>query len=251
MFPTSRALRASLLAIGLVLAACGDQADSGSESVATTTTVAANSGPAELPLADDESGADLAKAASNSPSVADTDDEEEATELSPLASQTTRLPSALPERVLDGLGDPIGVPPQSISLPDLGVNNAVILPVGLEPNGELEVPGADEVGWYQFGAGLGGGQGSTVLAAHIAYNGRDGVFRNLADSEVGELITVDGINYRIESVTQYNKFELPIDDLFAEDGDEQLVLITCGGSFNPNLRSYDDNVVVVAVPVAT
>ncbi len=251
MFPTSRALRASLLAIGLVLAACGDQADSGSESVATTTTVVANSGPAELPLADGETEDGPAKDVSAAPSVADAETEEEATELSPLASQTTRLPSALPERVLDGLGDPIGVPPQSISLPDLGVNNAVILPVGLEPNGELEVPGAEEVGWYQFGAGLGGGQGSTVLAAHIAYNGRDGVFRNLADSEVGELITVDGIEFRIDSVTQYNKFELPIDDLFAEDGDEQLVLITCGGSFNPNLRSYDDNVVVVATPVAT
>lgn len=247
---TSRALRVSLLAIGLVLAACGDQVDSGSESVATTTTVVANSGPAELPLADIET--DLGAQETAAPTVTEADD---SVELSPLASQTTRLPSALPERVLDGLGDPIGVPPQTISLPDLGVDGAVILPVGLEPNGELEVPGADEVGWYQFGAGVDGGRGSTVLAAHIAYNGRDGVFRNLADSQVGEIVTVDrdgaAIDYRIESVTQYNKFELPIDDLFAEDGDEQLVLITCGGSFNPNVNSYDDNVVVVAVPVAT
>jgi len=249
MVLTSRALRVSLLAIGLVLPACGGQADSGSESVATTSTVVANSGPEELPLADIE--IDLGAEEMAAPAATEGD---VSTELSPLASQTSRLPSALPERVFDGLGDPIGVPPQTLSLPDLGVEGAVIQPVGLEPNGELEVPGASEVGWYQFGAGVDGGRGSAVLAAHIAYNGRNGVFRNLADSQVGEIVTVDrdgaAIEYRIESVRQYNKLELPIDDLFAEDGDEQLVLITCGGSFNPNVNSYDDNVVVVAVPVA-
>lgn len=251
---TSRALRASLLVIGLSLASCGGQADSGSESVATTTSIAANSGPAELALTDEEVVEDDLAGAGASVAAVPAATEDAALELSALASQVTSLPSAFPERVLEGLGDPIGVMPQTISLPDVGVDSATILPVGLEPNGELEVPGADEVGWYQFGAGVDGGKGSTVLAAHIAYNGRDGVFRNLADSNVGEQITVgrDGeqIEYRIESVTQYNKFELPIGDLFAEDGREQLVLITCGGSFNPSVRSYDDNVVVVAVPIA-
>ncbi len=155
--------------------------------------------------------------------------------------------------MLEGLGDPVGVQPESISIPSLGIDAAAIVPVGLEPNGELEVPSADTVGWYRFGVGVDGGRGSAVLAAHIAYNGRDGVFRDLVELETGDRFTVDRdgepVEYVIESVADYGKYELPIDDLFSESGEERLVLITCGGDFNPNLRSYDDNSVVVATPV--
>jgi len=34
-------------------------------------------------------------------------------------------------------------------------------------------------------------------------------------------------------------------------GDAPLVLITCGGSFNPQIRHYRDNIVVYAVPIGT
>ncbi len=164
-----------------------------------------------------------------------------------------RIGSALPDQVLTELAEPLGVEPISVSLPALGVNQAPIQQVGLEPNGELEVPGADAVGWYRFGVGVDAGRGSAVLAAHIAYNGRDGVFRDLVDSAIGDVVEVgvagETRQYQVVSIDQYGKYDLPIDDLFREDGDERLVLITCGGDFNPNLRSYDDNVVVIAVPV--
>ena len=241
---TSRTFCASFLCIGLGLTACGAQSDAGSE-------IAAPNQP---------SGAVVSEAVESDQEVAPTEKtiaeqapEPGADELSPLSSQVIQLESAFPERVLEGLGDPIGFQPESISLPSLGVSGAEIVPVGLEENGELEVPGANGVGWYQFGAGVEGGRGSAVLAAHIAYNGRDGVFRDLVDTNVGEQIVVerDGqdVVYRVESVTQYGKWDLPIEDLFSENGDERIVLITCGGSFNPSLRSYDDNVVVVAAPL--
>lgn len=196
--------------------------------------------------------------------VADNDAEPEAAAESPSLSPSTtaevplpefgeRIESALPSAVLPALSEPLGLRPVSVSLPALGVDGAPIEQVGLELNGELEVPGAEAVGWYQFGAGVDAGRGSAVLAAHIAYNGRDGVFRNLADSAVGDRVEVeaDGSTrtYEIVSIEQYGKFDLPIDDLFREDGDERLVMITCGGSFNPQLRSYDDNVVAIAVPL--
>ena len=174
--------------------------------------------------------------------------------LSPLATQVRPLGSAFPEEVLSGLGEPIGVAPRQISIRSLDVSSAPIDPVGLENNGELEVPGAEAVGWYRFGAGVAGGRGSTVLAAHIAFNGVDGVFRDLADIEIGAVITVvdetgQAIDYRVTELAQYTKDGLPIRDLFREDGAERLVLITCGGDFNPSLLSYDDNVVAIAVPV--
>lgn len=255
-----RSLYVSLLGVGLSVAACGAQPDAGSE----TTTF---SPPAEAVVSEAVENGDEARQAAEpaSDSIPSTteapaqggdlngDDVPDALALSPLSSQVVELPSAFPERVLDGLGELVGAPPVSISLPSLDVNEAQIIPVGLEENGELEVPGADTVGWYQFGVGVGGGQGSAVLAAHIAYNGRNGVFVALSEAEIGDEVVVDragqDITYRVESITQYGKFDLPIDDLFRETGDERLVLITCGGSFNPSLRSYDDNVVVIATPV--
>jgi len=37
-------------------------------------------------------------------------------------------------------------------------------------------------------------------------------------------------------------------DLFAFDGAPRLVLITCGGEFDPDAGSYDENVVVIGEP---
>ena len=76
------------------------------------------------------------------------------------------------------------------------------------------------------------------------------MFRDLADVVPGTEVVIerDGepITYRVTEVVQYSKDGLPIADLFREDGPERLVLITCGGSFNTQIRSYDDNVVAIA-----
>lgn len=172
-----------------------------------------------------------------------------------LAEIARPLESALPEFVLPDLLAPIGDPPTAVSLPSLGVTNAPVVGVGIAPTGELEVPGASAVGWYRFGVGVDAGKGSAVFAAHIAFNGVDGVFRNLADLRVGETITVDRhasqLSYEVIDVITFEKSALPIDDLFRETGVERLVLITCGGSFNPDLLSYDENVVAIAVPKPT
>lgn len=138
-----------------------------------------------------------------------------------------------------------------LSLPAMGVEDAPVEPVGVEPNGEMEIPPADEVGWYRFGASP-GEPGSAVLAAHIAYDGVDGVFRRLDRLGAGHEVVVsfdEGSreDYLVTEVVTFDKDELP-DDLFARDVAERLVLITCGGEFNPELRSYESNVVAYAVP---
>lgn len=230
------------LALGLALVACGSQTDVASGSAA----------PSEVAVEQLQEPLNTGTTPAQDPVAAESQTVEGELPLSPLAELTVELPSALPEIALDGVGEPIGVQPQSISLPTLGVEGAPIVPVGLEDNGELEVPEADTVGWYEFGAGVDGGRGSTVLAAHIAYNGENGVFQNLVDMEPGQRLSIerDGetLEYIVESVTDYDKWELPIDDLFSESSEERLVLITCGGSFNDALSSYEDNTVVVALP---
>ena len=170
----------------------------------------------------------------------------------PISLADTQLPSA--PVGLDALSGGVAKGPQpvSIAIDNIDVSNAAVIPVGVNEDLSFEVPPADQIGWYQFGPAP-GEEGSSVLAAHIAYNGVDGVFRNLEDVEIGSIVTVtmdDGsaLQYRIEEVTEYIKQDLP-ESLFARDGKEQLALITCGGNFNYQLESYESNTVALAVPL--
>ncbi len=159
-----------------------------------------------------------------------------------------RLPQAqgLPEREPDASA-PIG-----IRIADIGIDGDVV-PVGVESDGAFEVPAVHQVGWYRFGSSA-GQAGSTVLAAHISYDGIDGVFRHLESVTVGAAVDVDMADgsverYEVVDVVEYHKSDLPVEDLFAESGSDRMVLITCGGTFNPRLRSYDSNVVAYAEAV--
>lgn len=170
-----------------------------------------------------------------------------------------RSPSSLASRV-EALPPAAGIPdartvtaPVSLRFEAIGVLDAPIDGVGVLDNGEMEVPGAERVGWYRYGPSP-GEDGSAVLAAHIAYDGRRGVFRFLGDATPGDVFTVtfdDGSTrtYEVTAKAQYAKDELPFDEVFARTGSPVVTLISCGGEFQPSLRSYEDNIVVYAVPI--
>jgi LPXTG-site transpeptidase (sortase) family protein len=141
--------------------------------------------------------------------------------------------------------------PATLDVAALDLAGAPIVPVGTEPDGEMEIPGVTEVGWYRHGPRPGDG-GSAVLAAHIAYDGVEGVFRHLDDLGAGDEVVVvfaDGATRRftVDAVARYPKSELP-DDVFARRGDARLMLITCGGEFDTATGHYEDNVVAHARP---
>lgn len=161
---------------------------------------------------------------------------------------------ALPPAGTGAESSPEAAGPTDLAIPSLGVDGAPVVPVGIDAGGGLEIPQVDEVGWYRLGARPGAGAGSIVLAAHVAYDGEDGVFRHLGSLEPGAAVTVttgegSRVDYRVDSVSVHRKADLPIDDLFSPSSPERLVLITCGGAFNPELRHYDSNIVVIATPV--
>ena len=136
----------------------------------------------------------------------------------------------------------------------LGISDAPIVSVGVLANGEMEIPGAEAVGWYRYGS-TPGAPGSAVLAAHIATGGRPGVFRDLVDARVGHRFVVqfdDGSEeiYEIVERDQYEKQALPFDRVFAKDGPPVVTLVSCGGAFQPSLGSYEDNLVAYAVPLS-
>ena len=120
--------------------------------------------------------------------------------------------------------------------------------------GQLSLPAdADTVVWYEHGAAP-GEDGSAVLAGHVDFDGRRGVFFDLDGVAVGSVVTVthdDGttLPFQVVDIRSHAKPDLPTDELFRREGDPALVLITCGGEFDHDARSYRSNVVVTAVPL--
>ena len=147
--------------------------------------------------------------------------------------------------------DPV-LPPVRLRVPSLGID-APVAAVGYDA-GEMEIPPrADPVGWYRYGPSP-GRPGSAVLAAHVAWRGQSGAFADLRLAAPGSLVEVefaDGAvrRFRVVALASYDKEGLPVAEIFRRDGRPALTLITCGGAFNPSLRSFADNVVAYAVPV--
>lgn len=144
--------------------------------------------------------------------------------------------------------------PVGLQISSIDVSRYPVRAVGLQDNGQLEIPDETEIGWYKYGA-TAGHPGSTVLAAHVNWNGSLGPFADLGSVEPGDQIEValhDGSvrTYEVTERTMYGKLALPKERIWRNTGAEELVLITCGGEFNPELRSYKSNIVVYAVPVA-
>lgn len=162
---------------------------------------------------------------------------------SPMSSTTTAVPSA---------EVPAPAPPGRLVIPTIGVD-APVVPVGLEPDGAMEVPPATEAGWYLYGPLPGDPTGSAVIAAHVDHSGRAGVFFDLRRVVEGdEVVVLDEAGterrYRVTERFQVDKDELPIPELFRHDGAPVLTLITCGGAFDRGAGHYEDNIVVRAVP---
>ena len=147
--------------------------------------------------------------------------------------------------------------PARLELPSLDVSSTVE-PVGVDKEGDLEIP-ADvaEVGWYRFGPRPGDRAGSTVLSGHVdsAEQGKGAFFR-LRDLSPGDPVVIrasDGRTwrYRVVSREEWPKSEVPLDRIFSRSGAARITLVTCGGGFREDIRSYQDNIAVTAVPVST
>jgi hypothetical protein len=248
----ARALLACACATGVAAAVAWVATDDADSTADAEPALAAPPASTIAPLAADDPRASLAP----------TDDEIQ----TPPATATSSVPSAPPTTALSPLAELLGeqgsvipeaieprVQPAALVIEDIGVFHPV-RPVGLEDDGQLEVPDETQIGWYRYGSAP-GRPGATVLAAHVTWNRTSGPFLYLRDLEPGGRIDValaDGTVRTYQAVERavYGKDDLPRDRIWRTTGDETLVLITCGGSYNPEIRRYRENVVVYAVPVA-
>jgi hypothetical protein len=143
--------------------------------------------------------------------------------------------------------------PAALVIPALQVQ-ATVVPVA-SSNGTLGVPDDPaQVGWWTRSALPGAPNGSVVIDGHIdsAAAGPGALFQ-LSKLHTADLILVttttgDRRRYAVIGQRVYLKADGLPPDLFTTTGPPRLVLISCGGPFDPTTGSYIDNVAVFAAP---
>ncbi|WP_142024452.1 class F sortase [Blastococcus colisei] len=142
-------------------------------------------------------------------------------------------------------------PPVRVRVPAMGVDSE-LLRLRTDATGTLVPPeDFDRAGWFADGA-VPGDVGPSVIAGHV--DSRDGpaVFFRLDELVVGDEVLVDRadgstVRFSVTATERHPKNEFPTEDVYGPTPRAELRLITCGGEFDRDRRSYRDNVVVSAV----
>jgi hypothetical protein len=145
-------------------------------------------------------------------------------------------------------------PPVSVAVPAIGIDSSLI-DLGLNADGTIEVPSLDDPdskpGWYT-GSPTPGALGPAIILGHIdSRQFGPGVFYSLQDLQAGDGIEVtraDGTvaQFAVDNVRTVPKSNFPTLEVYGNLDHAGLRLITCGGEFDPDARSYESNVIVFA-----
>ena len=145
---------------------------------------------------------------------------------------------------------PEAAAPVWVEIPVIAVG-ADIDPLGLRPNGELDVPTRFErVGWWAGGVAP-GDRGPAVLAGHVDSRRAPAVFFRLRELNAGDEVRVRGADgttvlYTVERSGNYAKTDFPTAEVYGPTERPTLRLVTCSGRFDRSRRSYEENLVVYA-----
>ncbi|MEV6247635.1 class F sortase [Streptomyces sp. NPDC051742] len=165
----------------------------------------------------------------------------------PVARPVTPPPPGASEGV-----QPLAFAPASrIRIPAIRVA-APIMDVGLDADGWVAAPppqDANLAGWYQNGISP-GQRGTAVVVGHVDNGQGPAVFYGLGSLEKGQHVEVERYDGRIAvfeiyGVEVYSKDNFPGVQVYADTGEPELRVITCGGGYT-RARGYDGNVVVYA-----
>lgn len=144
---------------------------------------------------------------------------------------------------------PVPFAPAQLQIPTLGITAPV---AEVFSNGGQLPPPADThlVGWWAASQLPGSARGTTVLVGHVDAASGPGALFALRNVQPRAPVQVSSggqqTNYQVDSLTYYPKTTGLPPSLFSTNGPAQLVLISCGGSFDKTARSYRDNIVVTA-----
>ncbi len=147
--------------------------------------------------------------------------------------------------------------PVLIKIPSMDIQVPLIPET--DPSGSLIIPSnLNQWAWWTGGASPGSSVGAVLLAGHddSAIYG-NGPAKKLWGLKQGTLAYVYGpsgqsIAYSATSLTVLLKTSLAkyANDLYSPAGSPKLVIVTCGGTFNPSTGHWDSNVIATFSPVA-
>lgn len=142
----------------------------------------------------------------------------------------------------------VGIDPVELRVPAAGID-AAVQDVGLEPDGSMGVPSNfEDVAW--FSAGYRPGEyGHAVFDGHVSSTDAAAVFYHVEDLHRGQSIYVSGedgsvLTFRVTDVKSYPMNDTPLDEIFGASERPQLVLITCGGDWHPDIHLFDHRTIV-------
>jgi sortase (surface protein transpeptidase) len=138
-------------------------------------------------------------------------------------------------------------PPAELSIPSLGVH-ADVQRVSSTDTG-IEVPQVGRAGWFDEGPRP-GEPGRAVMIGHLDSQTGPGLFALLPGVERGTDVSVaDGHGavhrFKVVGKAEVTKATFPSAAVYGPSDNPVLVLITCGGPYDP-ATGYRDNVIVYA-----
>lgn len=146
--------------------------------------------------------------------------------------------------------------PEHISIPRIDVS-ADVVSTGVNDDGTVEVPSLEQAmraGWYRNGPSP-GESGAAVVLGHVSAPD-PAVFYNLGALLPGDTIEITRDDqtvamFVVVSLRSIPKGDFPTADVYGPLDHAGLRLVTCGGSFDQDGRTYRNNVVVNATFVAS
>jgi sortase (surface protein transpeptidase) len=145
----------------------------------------------------------------------------------------------------------VEVVPTRVRIPAIDVD-ATVIDLGLTEDRRLEVPEDISVtGWYT-GRSVPGEDGPSVVVGHVDSRvAGKGVFYSLGDLVEGDTVEIERSDgtiaaFRVTDVSLVPKDEFPTEQVYGSTPEPTLRLITCGGTFDRSVRSYEYNVIVFA-----
>jgi sortase (surface protein transpeptidase) len=144
--------------------------------------------------------------------------------------------------------------PLELRIPSIGVSTPMT-ELGLNPDNTVEVPtDFQRAGWFEPGPSP-GQPGSAVILGHVdSYRGPAVFFRlrSLRPGDAVEVELADGAvaHFAVTAVESYLKDQFPAERVYGPHGNSALQLVTCGGEFDRQARSYLSNIVAYTSLVA-
>ncbi|MFE0175698.1 class F sortase [Streptomyces sp. NPDC059002] len=144
--------------------------------------------------------------------------------------------------------------PRRVDVPSLEVR-APVAARGLDADGAIDPPPFEQpgtVGWYGGGTRP-GAPGAALFVGHVDTETKPAVFYDLSALRPGEKVRVardDGTvaEFTVDDVQVHTRDRFDAKKAYGphEEGRAELRLITCGGTFDKETRTYTANVVVSA-----